>query len=224
MIRPLVCYDCGKYLRWDNAWAIRLDSKVYYLCHGCYRSSLPRAMRNQMPKWVCPKCGAVIYTAMPQAMWKCPVCGYKVKERNPLTKLIEYKIYYAGNDIDHIDWRTAKKLVKSPPVNVDAISRVTRWWYEDGQLEREEEKFLFERNPIRKVKGGWQWGYHGKVYPTRTQALKQMRAIFASGYKGRNPRKQTWEEKAGGVLGGMGILAIPIITGLILWIKEKYGK
>lgn len=37
--------------------------------------------------------------------------------------------------------------------------------------------------PVRKVKGGYRWGQSGKVYPTRTQALKQARAIYASGYK-----------------------------------------
>ena len=46
MVRPLVCYDCGRYLSWNSATAIRLNSKVYYLCHECYYYSLPRAMRN----------------------------------------------------------------------------------------------------------------------------------------------------------------------------------
>ena len=30
---------------------------------------------------------------------------------------------------------------------------------------------------------GYQWGKSGKVYPTKKQALKQARAIYASGYK-----------------------------------------
>ena len=42
--------------------------------------------------------------------------------------------------------------------------------------------------PIHKVKGpkggkGFQWGTHGKVYPTRKQAAKQAAAAYASGYK-----------------------------------------
>ncbi len=37
--------------------------------------------------------------------------------------------------------------------------------------------------PIRKVKGGYQWGKGGKVYPTREQAEKQAAAAYASGYK-----------------------------------------
>lgn len=37
--------------------------------------------------------------------------------------------------------------------------------------------------PVRKVKGGYQWGKGGKVYPTREQAEKQARAAYASGYK-----------------------------------------
>jgi hypothetical protein len=37
--------------------------------------------------------------------------------------------------------------------------------------------------PIRKVKEGFKWGTSGKTYPTKKQAMKQARAIFASGYK-----------------------------------------
>ena len=38
--------------------------------------------------------------------------------------------------------------------------------------------------PIEKVKGGYKWGESGKVYPTKAQAAKQVRAAYASGYKG----------------------------------------
>lgn len=34
--------------------------------------------------------------------------------------------------------------------------------------------------PIRKVKGGYQYGTKGKVYPKRSLAVRQMRAIKAS--------------------------------------------
>jgi hypothetical protein len=39
--------------------------------------------------------------------------------------------------------------------------------------------------PIHKAKGprggsGWQYGTHGKVYPTRAQAVRQAQAIKAS--------------------------------------------
>ena len=36
---------------------------------------------------------------------------------------------------------------------------------------------------IRKVKGGYQWGKGGKVYPTREQAERQAKAAYAAGYK-----------------------------------------
>jgi len=39
--------------------------------------------------------------------------------------------------------------------------------------------------PVHKVKGGYKWGKSGKVYKTKAQALKQARAIYASGYKGK---------------------------------------
>jgi len=43
--------------------------------------------------------------------------------------------------------------------------------------------------PARKVKGGYKWGKSGKVYPTKKEAEKQGRAIYASGYKKRRKRK-----------------------------------
>jgi hypothetical protein len=38
--------------------------------------------------------------------------------------------------------------------------------------------------PVKKVKGGgYKWGKSGKTYPTKAQAQRQARAIFASGYR-----------------------------------------
>lgn len=37
--------------------------------------------------------------------------------------------------------------------------------------------------PVRKVKGGYQFGTKGKVYPTRQQAVKQGAAIKISQQK-----------------------------------------
>lgn len=42
--------------------------------------------------------------------------------------------------------------------------------------------------PIKKVKGGFKWGNHGKVYRRRKGAIRQMQAIFASGYKPRRKK------------------------------------
>ncbi len=44
--------------------------------------------------------------------------------------------------------------------------------------------------PIRKVKGGYKWGGHGKVYPTRAGAEKQAAAAHASGYKSKSKPKR----------------------------------
>lgn len=42
--------------------------------------------------------------------------------------------------------------------------------------------------PIQRCQGsGWKWGKHGKCYRgkgSRQKAIRQMRAIFRSGYKG----------------------------------------
>lgn len=37
--------------------------------------------------------------------------------------------------------------------------------------------------PVHKVKGGYKWGEHGKVYPTKEKAEKQAKAAYAHGYK-----------------------------------------
>ena len=34
--------------------------------------------------------------------------------------------------------------------------------------------------PVRKVKGGYQWGQSGKVYPQKQKAVKQGQAIHAA--------------------------------------------
>ena len=43
--------------------------------------------------------------------------------------------------------------------------------------------------PVRKVKGGYQLGKGGKVYPTREQAERQAKAAYASGYKKKKGSK-----------------------------------
>jgi hypothetical protein len=44
--------------------------------------------------------------------------------------------------------------------------------------------------PVRKVEGGYRWGKSGKVYPTKEQAERQARAIYASGYTGNKKVKK----------------------------------
>jgi len=41
--------------------------------------------------------------------------------------------------------------------------------------------------PVRRVRGGYRWGNSGKVYPTKAQAERQGRAIFASRYQAGGP-------------------------------------
>ena len=43
--------------------------------------------------------------------------------------------------------------------------------------------------PVHKVKGGYQWGSSGKVYPTRAQAERQGRAAYAHGYRGKGKKR-----------------------------------
>lgn len=39
--------------------------------------------------------------------------------------------------------------------------------------------------PIKKTKSGYKFGSSGKTYKSKAKAVKQMKAIFASGYKGK---------------------------------------
>ena len=41
--------------------------------------------------------------------------------------------------------------------------------------------------PIHKVKGGYKYGKSGHTYPTKAGAVKQMKAMFAHGYR---PKKK----------------------------------
>ena len=41
--------------------------------------------------------------------------------------------------------------------------------------------------PVRKVKGGYQWGKSGKVYPKKIQAQKQGQAVKAGQAKSHAP-------------------------------------
>ena len=50
--------------------------------------------------------------------------------------------------------------------------------------------------PVRKVQGGYQWGKSGKVYPTKAQAEKQGRAIYASGYKEKPAETESKSKKS----------------------------
>lgn len=41
--------------------------------------------------------------------------------------------------------------------------------------------------PVRKVKGGYRWGKHGKIYRgkgAKARAARQGRAAYAHGYRG----------------------------------------
>ena len=44
--------------------------------------------------------------------------------------------------------------------------------------------------PIKKVKGGYKWGTTGKVYKRKSDAVKQMRAIYASGWRENKGKKK----------------------------------
>lgn len=44
--------------------------------------------------------------------------------------------------------------------------------------------------PVHKTKGGYKWGKSGKTYRTKKAALRQARAIYASGYRKKTKSKR----------------------------------
>ena len=78
--------------------------------------------------------------------------------------------------------------------------------------------------PIQETNGGYKWGKHGKVYPTRAGAAKQARAAYASGYEGYQGGgiiKDSWVRNWLGNMGRMGIMSnpkarqlLPLLMGL----------
>jgi len=44
--------------------------------------------------------------------------------------------------------------------------------------------------PVHKVKGGYRWGGHGKVYRKKADAAKQGRAAYAAGYHSKSRKKK----------------------------------
>ncbi len=78
--------------------------------------------------------------------------------------------------------------------------------------------------PIQKTNGGYKWGKHGKVYPTRAGAAKQARAAYASGYEGYQGGgiiKDSWVRDWLKSMGQMGIMSnpkarqlLPLLMGL----------
>lgn len=48
-----------------------------------------------------------------------------------------------------------------------------------------------KKNPIRKVRGGYQWGHHGHIYRSRIGAVRQAQAAHAAGFREKNPMQDT---------------------------------
>ena len=54
-------------------------------------------------------------------------------------------------------------------------------------------KIAAQYNPIRHTSQGWFWGSKGP-FPTRAKAVEVAQAVYASGWKGRNPRMDITDE------------------------------
>ena len=48
--------------------------------------------------------------------------------------------------------------------------------------------------PVRKVKGGWQWGTVGKVWPTKKEAQRQALAIRLKYMAANRQVPKEWEK------------------------------
>ena len=114
---------------------------------------------------------------------------------NPIHRARDLIVFEHGN---YYVTRNSKGHFEVWKMGATAAQRVSYIGYEGQKgLDRakaEVERREREHNPIHRVRGGWQWGEHGHVYKSKAGAERQMRAIFASGYRGRNPlsRGESW--------------------------------
>ena len=83
----------------------------------------------------------------------------------------------------YIHLRRTRQIITKNKFDENEATIIGRTWADD----RTSSHTLEEINPIRYV-DGYQWGTRGKVYPKREQALRQMRAVYWGGYRGRNPK------------------------------------
>ena len=62
-----------------------------------------------------------------------------------MRKRIEYSIHSQDGDVNHISWQEVKELLKNPSRDIVLVERVTRWWADDGELVKQEEEVLFQK-------------------------------------------------------------------------------
>jgi len=107
-----------------------------------------------------------------------------VKKRNPVALTGEVYQAPTGNWFFQVGRYVKIKGSKHPGWKVEFTREYeTKREAQQARMEWESKK----RNPVRKVKGGYQWGSSGKVYKRKTDADKQARAIYASGWREKNP-------------------------------------
>ena len=146
-------------------------------------------MRNPKTFYICRRCRRAIILQSTFSWVKCPVCARFMKRvekvpggyMNPAL-IIPVK---SKKQLRHLF--SAESELGKAGVTFDTGSGIQdkrvfyRQWELDWSL-----KGAKIKNPIRHTKAGYFWGSRGP-YKTRAKALQVMRAIYASGYKGRNP-------------------------------------
>jgi hypothetical protein len=92
---------------------------------------------------------------------------------------------------EEIEW--AKEAAQRQKATEENFLSQSHWTSEMGEegarIEAPALWSKFDQMPVRKVKGGYQWGSKGKVYKSKAQAERQGRAAYAAGYKQKAKKK-----------------------------------
>ena len=237
-----ICFDCGRKLTWDSAVAVPYDSRTIYLCSRCYRAPVVSLDGKRNPQHKCPSCGTSIYSiGVPRF---CPKCKKTWREKNPKkvyrtvktfpSKSDPSKTYTVKQDEEgKLSCSCPQWIFKRGGVRSCAHIRIVMTEYRHllkNPLTKKEKDEIkgwanvqyaisqrYQDDPARSAFWKGRAVGMGKVVKAYNPRDRKIRII--SPYKRRNPRSMT--EKVGNLIGGMGILAILVGFGFILWVQSR---
>ena len=161
MVKRRYCIDCGKPIKYGVP--VQFDSATGYVCRQCFYASMPQlAPRgyNPLERWQSDK-----------------AFGFKIGDRVQTVPLGVSGAYRMRGTI------TGFRLVGRKGVPSKSLSEAV---LDNKRLAPISLLEHISYNPIRHTSEGWFWGTKGP-FSTKSKAVSVMRAVYASGYKGKNP-------------------------------------
>jgi len=213
-----------------------------------------RLMRDRNPLHICPYCGAHIYSVgVPKFCPKCkktwggrnPLTKKEVEyglrhieslrkrakeqEERGDKRQLAYVLNRRADEYRTALYTFAPKSMLKKIGEANPIRYVDGWQYgTTGKVYPAREGALLQMRAIHYARGKRN---PKKAVMTIAGELRRrglgkslaLKKAWSARYL-PNPRYKTPVETIGNIIGGLGILAIPVITGLILWIQSKVKK